>query len=414
MFDRLSKKLSGVIVLSVFVAGAWAQAPAKAPAWKDQGEYDIYQALTKEADPQKKIDLLTQWEQKYPESDYKGQRVVMTMQTEVAIAAKGSQPNASPADLAAAQKAAQNLADNLDKYFADENKPAGATADQWKQAKEQIAVQAHTTLASIAMAKKTPEGDATAETEFKKVLEVTPNNATASYTLGTLILRLKKVERYPEALYLIARAINDSGPLALTPAGKKAAEDYLKRAYNGYHGSDDGLADVMKAANASPLPPAGFTIESITDIQKKQEGDAAAFAAAHPDTALWRTIKTALTAADGDSYFGQVKGSEIPPQTDDAKFKMFTGKVVAQNSPKELLVNVDSPVGDALLQFETPLKGTIDVGTEMKFKGVIDAYTKEPYVLTFAGLGKEDVDGLPASAFAATPARRPRPATKKK
>jgi hypothetical protein len=75
-----------------------------------------------------------------------------------------------------------------------------------------------------------------------------------------------------------------------------------------------------------------------------------------------------------------VKGSEIPPQTDDAKFKMFTGKVVAQNSPKELLVNVDSPVGDATLQFETALKGTIEVGTEVKFKGVIDSFTKDPYM----------------------------------
>ena len=413
MFDRLSKKLTGVIALSVFVAGAWAQAP-KAPAWKDQGEYDVYQALTKETDPQKKLDLLSQWEQKYPESDYKGQRVVMTMQTQVAIAAKGSAAGASPADVEAAQKAAQNLADNLDKYFADENKPAAATADQWKQAKEQIAVQAHSTLATVAMNRKTPQGDATAESEYKKVLDLTPNNATASYTLGTLILRLKKVERYPEALYFIARAIDDSGPLALTPAGKKAAEDYLKKAYNGFHGSDDGLADVMKAANTSPLPPAGFTIESVTDIQKKQEGDAAAFATAHPDLALWRSIKTALTAPDGDTYFAQVKGSEIPPQEGDVKFKMFTAKVVSQSSPKELVVNVESAFGDATLQFETPLKGTIDVGTEFKFKGVVDAYAKEPYMLTFAGMGKEDVDGLPASAFAAAPARKPRPATKKK
>jgi hypothetical protein len=425
VFDRLSKKLAGVFLAGIMVAGAWAQAP-KAPAVKDQGEYDLTQAIQKEADPQKKLDLLNQWEQKYPESDFKGQRGLMMMQAEGVIAGKGAQPGASAADLDAGLKAGQHLIDNLDKYFADENKPPQATTDQWKQAKDQTTVQAHTALAQIEMARKTPQMDAAAEAEFKKVLELSPNNPSISYTLGTLILRQKKVERYPEALYLIARASDDcSPPLApttLTPAEKqslanmkKVADDYLKKAYNGFHGSDDGLGDVMKAAMATPLPPAGFTIESITDIQKKQEGDEAAFAAAHPDLALWRTIKTALTAPDGSAYFEQVKGSEIPPQADDAKFKRFTGKVISQNDKKdELLVNVDSPVGDATLRFDAPLKGTIDVGTEVKFKGVIDSFVKDPYMLTFAGMGKEDVDGLPAAAFAAAPARKPRPPAKKK
>jgi hypothetical protein len=412
VLDLLSNRLTGVVLAAILAAGVWAQAP-KAPAVKDQGEYDLTQAITKETDPQKKLDLLNQWEQKYPESDYKATRTLYIMQAEGAIAAKGAQPGAPAADLDAGQKAAQHLIDNLDKYFADENKPPQASADQWKEVKQQTTLQAHTFLATIAMARKTPQGDTLAESEFKKVLELAPNNASASYTLGTLILRLKKIERYPEALYLIARAIDDSGPMALTPAGKKAAEDYLKRAYNGFHGSDQGLDEVMKAAMASPLPPAGFTIESITDIEKKQEGDAAAFAAAHPDLALWRTIRTALTASDS-TYLDQAKGSLVPPQEGDVKFKMFAAKVVAQNSPKELLVNVDSPVGDAVLQFDPPLKGMIDVGTEIHFKGVVDSFTREPYVLTLTGLDKDMVDGLPASAFTAAPPRRPRPVTKKK
>ena len=63
---------------------------------------------------------------------------------------------------------------------------------------------------------------------------------------------------------------------------------------------------------ATIMPP-DFKIESVTDIAKKQEGDAAAFAAANPDIALWRQIRTALTAADGDTYFGQIKDSAVPP-----------------------------------------------------------------------------------------------------
>ena len=92
---------------------------------------------------------------------------------------------------------------------------------------------------------------------------------------------------------------------------------------------------------------------------------------------------------------------------------MFRAKVISQPSPKELLVNVDNLAGDATLKFETPLKGTIDPGTAFKFKGVVDSYVKEPYMLTFTA-DKEDVDGLPASAFAAAPphARRRPPAKK--
>ena len=39
-------------------------AAAKAPAVKDQGEYDLTVAIQKETDPQKQLDLLRQWEQK--------------------------------------------------------------------------------------------------------------------------------------------------------------------------------------------------------------------------------------------------------------------------------------------------------------------------------------------------------------
>ncbi len=142
MFDRLSKTLAtlaelaavSLLALSLTGAVALAQAPAaKGPAVKDQGEYDLTQAIQKEKDPQKQLELLKQWEQKYPDSDFKGMRSVTMAQVDSQIAAKGQQPGASPADIDAAQKAAQDLTDNLDKYLAPENKPANATDEQWKQ-----------------------------------------------------------------------------------------------------------------------------------------------------------------------------------------------------------------------------------------------------------------------------------------
>ncbi len=407
---NLLKTLTGIaatgIVAGVMVTGAWAQAPAKAPAYKDQGESDIVVALQKETDLVKKVDLVKQWEQKYPDSDFKGMRAIVMIQTESPIAAKGLQPNVSAGDADAAQKAAADLADNADKYFSPENKQAATTDAQWAGAKSQVSMTAHTVLATLAMNKKNAEGDATAETEFKKILSMSDAAATA-YQLGTLILREKKIARIPEALYYFAHAVSVTGPLALNPAGKKAAEDYLAKAYDGYHGSAEGLDELKKAAATAPVPPAGFKIRSITEIEAEKEGDLAKFNSEHPDLALWRTIKTALTTGTDPSYFeSSVKGAEIPPP--DGAFKMFTGKVVEQKSATEIILNVDSPVGDVSLQFDGPLKGTIDVGSEIKFKGTVDSFTKEPYVLTFKDVGKEDVDGIPAAAFAAVPPPKPR------
>jgi hypothetical protein len=417
VFDRLSKKIAALVAVGILASVAWAQAPAaapKGPAVKDQGEYDLTVAIGKEADPQKKLDLLKQWDQKYPESEFKSTRAVMTAQTEGAIASKGLQPNVSAGDADAANKAAKDLLDNVDTLFAPANKPATATDQVWADAKKGVILTAHNVLATIAMGKKNPEGDGVAETEFKKVLELAPDSAATAYQLGVLILRGRKAERVPEALYYIAHSISVTGTGALNAAGKKAADDYLARAYDGYHGSKDGLDDLKKAAAGSPTPPAGFTIESVTAIQAKQQGDVDKFNAEHPDLAMWRQIKGALTAADGDAYFdSSVKDAGLPPP--GGAFERFKGKVVEQKSPSELVVNVDSPVGDADLLFESPLKGTIEVGTEVHFKGAVSAFSKEPYTLTFKDLGKEDVDGLPPGAFAATPPPRPkRPAPAKK
>lgn len=410
MFTLSMKRFTGFAAVSLFAVAVWAQTP-KTPQYKDQGEYEVYSAATKEKDPQKQLDLLNQWEQKYAESDYKSNRAIMTAQALSQIAAKGAQPGASAADLDAGQKAAQQLLNNLDTYLAAENKPAAVTEDAWKQAHQTTQLQGLTWLAAIATAKK---DDATAEAQYRKVLGLIPDSAATSYQLGTLIIRQRKPERYPEALFEIARALAVTGPNALAPAGKKSADDYLSKAYSGYHGDTSGLDDLKKAAAQGPFPPSGFTIESVTDIEKKKEGDAAAFAAANPDIALWRTIHDGLTGEGGDKYFADgMKGSEVPGGQNGVT--MFRAKVVSQPSPKELLVSVDSAVGDATLQFENPLKGTIEAGTAIKFKGVPDTFVKDPYMITFTDLGKADVEGLPATAFAGTPApAKKRQITKKK
>jgi hypothetical protein len=385
--------------------GAWASpSPAPGPQaaqespYKDQGEYDLAAAVPKETDPQKKLDLIAQWEQKYPDSKLKSTRALYKGQASLAIAlAAYGKPG--PADLLdRGAKAAQQVVDNLDVTFAAANKPANASDDQWASVRKTFELQSHSVLGWVAMAKNQ---DQQAETEFKKILSLDPNQAQISYWLGSVIIRQKNVARYSEALYAIAHALSVTGQTALPAQAKTSAEDYLKRAYDGYHGSTEGLDQLKADAGKAPLPPDGFHIKSITEIGQEQAGNEEEFRKAHPDIGLWRNIKDTLTGDTGADYLEKIKGSEIP----GADVGMFKAKVVSV-ADKDLIVNVDNPAGDATLRFDKKLdEKNVNVGDPLEFKGVVESFTREPYnlVLTIDD-PKEGVKGLPDNAFGAGPA----------
>jgi hypothetical protein len=411
VLNRLSKLVAGILIAGSLTALVWAQA---APAWKDQGESDIGLAAGNEKDPAKQLDLLKKWEQQYPESALKGQRTFMTANAllQIAGAAYGK---TDPAVLSAGEKAGKQLEDHFAEYFDDSVKPAQATSEQWAGARKTSEMQVHLVLAYIAQAQK---NDAGAEAELKKVLGVDPTQASASYQLGSIVLHemsvSKDTSRYPEAIYDLARSLSVTGPTALTAQVKTGADSALKKNYANYHGSTDGLDDLIKTASASALPPAGFHIQSVVEIQEAKDKDHAAWAAAHPDLDFWETIKGALVA-QGDAYFANLKDVGFPPPASDS-YKgpaMFTAKVISQPTPKQILVSVDNvPTGDALLKLDDNVKGEIPAGTEIKFKGVVDSYTKEPYVLTMnVQEPKTDITGLPDDIkFVPDGAAKPKPA----
>jgi tetratricopeptide (TPR) repeat protein len=388
---------------------AWAApSPSPSPApqaaqespYKDQGEYDLATAAGKETDPQKKLDKLKQWEQKYPDSKLKGQRILIEAQAYLQIAMSAYGKTTPPELLDAGQKAAQTIVNNLDNYFSASVKPAGVDDAKWGEIRHTFELQAHSVLGWVAMAKKqAPQ----AETEFKKVLALDPNAAQVSYWLGSVIVSQKDVSRYSEALYHIARSLVVTGPEALPPAAATPYGAYLEKAYAGYHGDKTGLDELKKTVAGAALPPAGFHIDSVSEIEAKKFSDIEAFNKAHPDVALWRRIRDTLKSDQGDTYFGSVKGSEVPPED----IGTFKAKIVTVNE-KELIVNVDNAGGDATLKFEHALnQKVINVGDALEFKGVVESFVKDPYMLTLTiDEPKESVKGLPENAFSAAPSRK--------
>src|SRR5581483_7660618 len=77
---RFEKRLT-VVAMGLIAALVCTLTPVRTYAQqkekkvKDQGEYDLFNAYTKETDPAKKLQYLNQWVEKYPESDYQEEQL---------------------------------------------------------------------------------------------------------------------------------------------------------------------------------------------------------------------------------------------------------------------------------------------------------------------------------------------------
>ncbi len=155
------------------------------------------------------------------------------------------------------------------------------------------------------------------------------------------------------ALFYFARAATYEGTGGLAPAGRQQVLAYVKRAYKGYHGSDEGFNDLLAAAKAQAAPPADYHIrrrkKSRTSRQKKQEADDAS----HPELVLWKNIKAQLTGADGADYFNS--------SMKDALLPTLKGKVVKlepEVKPKTVVLALeDGTTPDATLEVRNAAGG---------------------------------------------------------
>ncbi len=407
MLNRVSKAFLGMAVIAALGATqALAQDAPKKKAVKDQAEFDLYSSISKETDPNKRLGLIATWKEKYPDSDFKNERMLTELQSysQIETATLGAKP--TPDSLAAGQKAANTIVENLDTYFAGTVKPENVSDADWQKARGATEVQAHTTLGWISMQNK---DNPAAEAEFKKVLGMNEANAQVSYWLGTVIALQKNIARTPEALYSFARAASLTGAGALTDAGRASTDTYLKKAYVGYHGDETGLDELKATAAKSALPPQGFVLESVVEIEKKKAGSEEEYNKQHPDMAMWKNLKAALTGDEGPSYFEKnMKGALVPQE--------FKGKVVSMTpatAPKQIVLAIENPGGDATLNFETPLRGKVEPGAELSFKGTPTGFTKEPYMVTF-DVARPDLKGWPGAATAPAPVRRRPPARRRR
>jgi tetratricopeptide (TPR) repeat protein len=407
MWNQPSKHLFMALVVLGLLVPAWVTgqdkpAPAQAgqPQYKDPAEYTLYSSILADTNPKTKLDKLETWQTKYATTEFEKQRKQLFLNTYVGLnqpkeavaeakqiladdpkdftslyytmyftrALAGDKP--TPDVLDQGEKAAATIVASVD------TPPPNVTADQWKGARPGVETLGHTTLGWIAMQRKSWEA---AEGEFQKSLQLDPNNGEVDFFMGTVVLSEKNPQKTSAALFYFARAATYEGTGGLAPAGRQQAMDYVKRAYKGYHGSDDGFNDLLTAAKAQATPSADYQIKNAGEIQRETVAKADAEAASHPELILWKNIKTQLTGADGAGYFSS--------SMKDAQLPTLKGKVVKlepEVKPKTVVLALeDGTTPDATLKFETALAGKVEPGTELSFEGVPASYTASPYMVVF-------------------------------
>jgi hypothetical protein len=403
------------VALALLFSCGTGAAQEKKKEWKDRSEYDLYEAVTKTSDPKIWLEHLEKWSKQYPQSDYADVRRKMYLATyrslspprpreafNTAVAVLGDTPNdlvalsaivgfvytlsppAEPADLETAERAASTILNNLDTIYAKENRPPELNDTEAAKAKPQLKAFAQRTLGWIAWTRKDwPR----AEIELMKALVLDPGQAQVSYWLGFAMLSEADIQKQPVALYHFARAASYDGNGSLPPAEREKVRTYLDTVYKKYHGTLEGLSELLAMTRVNAIPVGDVKIKSASEIAKESIAAEQAFIDANPMVGLWRDIRKTLVAPEGETYFEKnMKDAALPGGVNGvAKFK---GKIVSMTPmtrPKELVLNIDnhSEGGDVTLKLDTALPGKMEPGSEIEFEGVAKSYTKDPYMVMF-------------------------------
>ncbi len=428
----------GAAAVAVFAIGLMAPATfGQDNPWVDTAEYElVVNGINKETNPQKKIQLLMQWKEKYPASKFKTARlqamlgtyqqlanapkmkeVAMEMTTEDASGVIGligfqtlnlltfSMNDKSDAALADGEKAGSGLLAIIDKVA----KPAQVADDAWAKEKLNNQVLGNRTLGWVAWQRKNYEQ---AEKSFTDALKLNPANGEISSWMGTVILLQRKPEKQSAGLYHFARAAVLEGAGALPDAARNQTRAYVEKTYTAFHGDKEGLDEIFAKAKADPFPPAGFEIESklAKDMKNREK-----LKAENPMLGRWLELRDTLKGAEGDTYFGQLKDTNAGGA--------LKGKLISatpETKPKELTLSIADGISpDVTLKLDEALPGKAEPGTEIEFEGTVLAYAKDPFNVTFdvdvAKVTGWPVQAKPAAKKSAAPAaKKAAPAAKKK
>ena len=143
----------------------------------------------------------------------------------------------------------------------------------------------------------------------------------------------------------------------------------------------------MHSSGRAILFALGFMLAHIATPAQKTKTE--------PVTAqqLWSSIKSGLTAPDGQEYFdSSFKGALVPGGASGLWY--LTGTLLSaepKDQPRVLVLAIsDRSTPEVTLTFkdskwnDSQIAGPLNPGSQIQFEGVAISFTKEPFMVTFA------------------------------
>jgi hypothetical protein len=162
---------------------------------------------------------------------------------------------------------------------------------------------------------------------------------------------------------------------------KTQIQKYAEAQYDKFHGGDDGWTDVLTQAQASPTPPAGFTIKpaptpaeqahNLVNGKTPDEIKAMSFGD-------WELVLSAGQQADADQVWNVIKGLSLQMEgivisATPTELQMAESQDDIDQKRADIIVTMTNPIPDKLMP---------QVGATLDFQGTPESYTPSPFVMT--------------------------------
>jgi tetratricopeptide (TPR) repeat protein len=372
-----------------------SQQPAAAPVIKDPAEYNSYMAAIGMQNPAQKAAALEQFLQQYPNTAVKKDALQQLLgayqqagNMQKATEAANNLLQVDPSNvyalfveafnnLSCAQTQANaQCAANASKYgqqglqaLSSFAKPQGMTEDQYDKLKTAMTGTFNTAAGFGALQQK---DFPTAQKYLGAAVEAAPNDVAVVYPLATAYLAQKPLN--PLGFWYGARAID----LAPNPQAKAQIQKYVQTTYDNYHGSDDGFAQLLQQAQASPNPPNPFNVTQMTPAVQAQNiynqggGDCKKL-----DLGSWEFIFENADQQLADKCMADIKANAFA----------FQAKVIQSSAERLMLaateddINSNTADADVTMAAAIPAKLIPKPGSTAKIQAVPVSYDKQPYML---------------------------------
>src|SRR5437588_2424760 len=380
--------------------GQPAQTPAapaaQAPVIKDPAEYNAYVGAVQQTDPNAKISGLEAFLTQYPNSVMKNQALEILMGTYqqagnqqktidtatklVAadpnnvramallayfkrLQAQGGDPNAKQL-LADAKKYGQLGLDALPKF----TKPEGTSDADFQKMKDQMAGIFN---AAVGIAALQDKDYPTAVKALRAAADANPQDFSVVYPMALAYLGQTPPD-YINGIWFAARAAAVAPPQAQAQIEKYARSQYVK-----YHAGDDGWADVLAKAKASPTQPPDFTIKPAPTPAEQAHKMVQDTTPDKMDFATWEFVLSNGSQEDQDAVWNAIKGKAV--QMNGVVFKATPMQFEIAASSDDIAAKKP----DVTLNFEdtVPTKLIPKEGASLDFQGEPASYTPNPFMM---------------------------------